>query len=132
MEYFMIENGQQTGPFTIDQLAQKHITSETLVWAEGMSNWTPAWQVEQLKYILTGSPQPTPPPYSPGNTQQPGSYATPQGGENQNEAADRNGAGNYTTETAGTGAAMKVPSLHRTIRKTPLTRTGKRRTTRHG
>jgi len=67
MEYFMIENGKQTGPFTINQLAQKHITSETLVWAEGMSNWTPAWQVEQLKYIITGGPQQTPPPYSPEN-----------------------------------------------------------------
>ncbi|MCH3995944.1 MAG: GYF domain-containing protein [Prevotella sp.] len=65
MEYFIIENGQQSGPFTIEQLAQKHITSETLVWAEGMTNWTPAWQVEQLKYILSGNPRQTPPPFNP-------------------------------------------------------------------
>lgn len=127
MEYFMIENGQQTGPFTIDQLAQKHITSETLVWAEGMSNWTPAWQVEQLKYILTGSPQPTPPPYSPRNTQQPGSYATPQGGENQNEAADRNGAGNYTTETAGTGGGYEGTIPPQDNQENTLDKNGKKK-----
>lgn len=52
MEYFIIENGQQAGPFTIAQLAEKKITSSTLVWAEGMASWTPAWQVPELKYIL--------------------------------------------------------------------------------
>lgn len=52
MEFFMIENGQQVGPLTIAQLAEKHITSETLVWREGMSDWEPAWKVSELRYIL--------------------------------------------------------------------------------
>ena len=33
MEYFIIENnGQQAGPFSLEQLVQKAITPETLVW----------------------------------------------------------------------------------------------------
>lgn len=52
MDFFIIENGQQAGPFTIAQLAEKKITSETLVWREGMANWAPAWTVQELRYIL--------------------------------------------------------------------------------
>lgn len=53
MEYFIIDNnGQQTGPFSPDQLIQKNITPETLVWAQGMKDWTPAWKIEELKNVL--------------------------------------------------------------------------------
>lgn len=52
MEYFIIENGQQTGPFSDNQLAAKRISPDTLVWKQGMTDWTPAWQVEELKQIL--------------------------------------------------------------------------------
>ena len=52
MDFFIIENGQQTGPLTIAQLAEKKITAETLVWREGMADWQPAWKVQELRYIL--------------------------------------------------------------------------------
>ena len=52
MEFFIIENGQQVGPLTIAQLAEKKIKSSTLVWKEGMANWQPAWEVSELRYIL--------------------------------------------------------------------------------
>lgn len=53
MEYFIIDNnGQQAGPFSQDQLVQKAISPETLVWKQGMADWTPAWKVEELKTIL--------------------------------------------------------------------------------
>lgn len=55
MKYFIIENGQQAGPFDINQLAQKSITSKTLVWAEGMEEWTPAWKVQELRPIIDGT-----------------------------------------------------------------------------
>ena len=32
MNYFIIENGQQAGPFTIDQLRSKGVTGETNMW----------------------------------------------------------------------------------------------------
>ena len=53
MEYFIIdENNKQAGPFSLEQLAEKAITPETLVWAQGMANWTPAWKVAELKTVL--------------------------------------------------------------------------------
>lgn len=53
MEFFIIDhNGQQAGPFSFDQLVQKAITPETLVWKQGMADWTPAWKVEDLKVVL--------------------------------------------------------------------------------
>lgn len=53
MEFFIIDhNGQQAGPFSFDQLVQKGISPETLVWRQGMADWTPAWKVEELKAVL--------------------------------------------------------------------------------
>lgn len=53
MEFFIIDrNGQQAGPFSFDQLVQKGISPETLVWKQGMADWTPAWKVEELRAVL--------------------------------------------------------------------------------
>ena len=52
MEYFIIENGQQAGPFSTQQLALKRISPQTLVWKQGMADWTPAGKVEDLKQVL--------------------------------------------------------------------------------
>ncbi|MBR5687877.1 MAG: DUF4339 domain-containing protein [Prevotella sp.] len=61
MEYFIAINGQQQGPFTIDALRGQHITPDTLVWAQGMSNWMPASQVGELQPLFfnqsAGQPQ---------------------------------------------------------------------------
>lgn len=64
MEYFIIKDRSQQGPYTLEQLAEAGLTSGTLVWREGMGQWTPAWQVEELKGILSGKAQqrPAPPP----------------------------------------------------------------------
>ncbi len=59
MEYFIVENGKQAGPFSIAQLAEKHIKPETLVWKEGMADWTPAWKIAELKFILAEGSQQT-------------------------------------------------------------------------
>ena len=53
MEFFIIDhNGQQAGPYSFDQLVQKGISPETLVWKQGMADWTPAWKVEELRAVL--------------------------------------------------------------------------------
>ena len=53
MEFFIIDrNGQQAGPFSFDQLVQKGICPETLVWKQGMADWAPAWKVEDLRAVL--------------------------------------------------------------------------------
>ncbi len=78
MKYFIIENNQQAGPFSIYELKDKGLASDTLVWAEGMKDWTPAWQVDELKnslYDTTGGS--TPPPVPP-TTAQPAADNAPQ------------------------------------------------------
>lgn len=53
MEYFIIDNnGQQAGPFSTSQLIEKRISAETLVWAQGLADWTPAWKIEELRSVL--------------------------------------------------------------------------------
>lgn len=75
MKYFIILNGSQTGPFEVNELYNKGITPETLVWTEGMENWTPAWQVGDLKSVINSSiVRSEPPKYEPDG---PGSDKTP-------------------------------------------------------
>ena len=64
MEFFIIKDGSQQGPFTLEELADAGVSSETLVWREGMEQWTPAWKVPEMKGVLSGShnAKPTPPP----------------------------------------------------------------------
>ncbi len=71
MNYFIIVNGAQQGPYTIEELRQRHIDASTLVWAEGMEQWTPAWQVEELRTLFyestdNGASATTTPPPMPG------------------------------------------------------------------
>lgn len=67
VQYFYASNGQQAGPVGIEQLralfANRTINKDSLVWKQGMQNWTALNEVEELKPFLGGS---TPPPL-PGN-----------------------------------------------------------------
>ncbi|MBT8255972.1 MAG: SPFH domain-containing protein [Bacteroidia bacterium] len=62
-QYFYAVNGQQAGPVNYEQLgalfANRTVNKETLVWKQGMGNWTAIKDVEELKAFLGGS---TPPP----------------------------------------------------------------------
>jgi len=61
--YYYAVNGAQQGPVSIDQLralfASRTINRESLVWKQGMANWAPLQDVEELKAFLGGN---TPPP----------------------------------------------------------------------
>ncbi|CAZ95544.1 SPFH domain-containing protein [Zobellia galactanivorans] len=61
--YYYGLNGQQSGPVTFDRLkelfANRTINRETLVWKQGMQNWTALKDVDELKSFLGGN---TPPP----------------------------------------------------------------------
>ena len=61
--YHYAVNGQQLGPVSFDKLkelfANRTINKETLIWKQGLSNWTALQEVEELKAFLGGS---TPPP----------------------------------------------------------------------
>jgi len=70
MKYFIIKDDAQQGPYSIYELKDQGITSDTFVWAEGMTDWTPAWQVEELKnFLFNTKDTATPPPYDPSKQQ---------------------------------------------------------------
>jgi uncharacterized RDD family membrane protein YckC len=59
-QYYVAVNGQKTGPFSIEELKSKNITRETLVWTDGLENWTKAEYIPMLKEILRATPPPIP------------------------------------------------------------------------
>jgi membrane protease subunit (stomatin/prohibitin family) len=63
--YFVAIEGKQTGPFDIQALAAQassgRLTQQTLVWTQGMAQWTPAGQVPALAGIFANVPPPLPP-----------------------------------------------------------------------
>ena len=59
MKYYIAENGQQAGPFEPNELLLHGLTVNSLVWCEGMANWTSASQVPELMAMLSGQPIPT-------------------------------------------------------------------------
>lgn len=72
MKYYIATNGQPEGPYTVEELASRRITPDTLVWNETFTNWLPAGDVDELKQTLFGNttfngPQPPKPSYAPGS-----------------------------------------------------------------
>ena len=65
VSYMVANNGQQAGPFTLDQLKQfaasGEFTKQTHVWKQGMDNWQQAGDVQELASVFMGSPPPPPP-----------------------------------------------------------------------
>ena len=65
VQWYAAVNGQQAGPFDANGLAQQvrdgRVTADTLVWKQGMSNWTPAGQVPELAGLFGAAPPPLPP-----------------------------------------------------------------------
>lgn len=63
VQYFYALNGAQQGPVSFEQLkalfANRTINKDSLVWKQGMTNWTNLSEVQELKSFLGGN---TPPP----------------------------------------------------------------------
>jgi membrane protease subunit (stomatin/prohibitin family) len=63
--YFVAFEGKQTGPFDIQTLESQavsgRLTRQSLVWTQGMAQWTPAEQVPELAKIFSNVPPPLPP-----------------------------------------------------------------------
>ncbi len=59
MKKYFVHNGKdQDGPYTIEELKAKGITSKTNVWFEGISTWTEAQFIPELKELLISTPPP--------------------------------------------------------------------------
>ncbi|MBN2181937.1 MAG: SPFH domain-containing protein [Sedimentisphaerales bacterium] len=60
VKYYVVIGGQQAGPFDISVLQKQvqdgQLTPQTLVWRNGMTDWLPAVQVEELKNIFGPPP----------------------------------------------------------------------------
>ncbi len=39
MQYWINQNGVQTGPVTVEQLARMNVSSEAYVWRSGLDDW---------------------------------------------------------------------------------------------
>lgn len=90
--YFLIDPStkQQNGPFSLDELKQKGVTAETMVWCSGMADWAAAGEVEELAPLFGGTApaQDTPVEESKasayGQQAQPQQTANPQQGQYTN------------------------------------------------
>ncbi|MCX7696620.1 MAG: SPFH domain-containing protein [Bacteroidales bacterium] len=64
-QYYFVVNGQQNGPYAIDQVSQLIrqgiIKPDTLAWTPGLQNWVPASQIPALSQQFTLQPPPIPP-----------------------------------------------------------------------
>lgn len=64
-QYMLAVNGQQSGPFNMQQLQQMvmndQLLTNTFVWKQGMQNWVEAGQVMELQSLFNSMPPPPPP-----------------------------------------------------------------------
>ncbi|MBQ7551412.1 MAG: SPFH domain-containing protein [Bacteroidales bacterium] len=65
ISYMVTANGQQFGPFNMQQLQQMvqngQLTAQTYVWKQGMTNWEMAGNVQELASLFGAVPPPMPP-----------------------------------------------------------------------
>jgi hypothetical protein len=63
--FYVAIDGKQAGPFdmaALQQYAQQgKIDRDTLVWKQGMANWTPAGKVDEMSSLFGAAPPPLPP-----------------------------------------------------------------------
>ena len=67
-EYFFLKGKDQNGPFTIEQLEDKGLTSETLIWTAGMEGWNKLKDIPELAQAIKPKLVPPPPSDTEGKT----------------------------------------------------------------
>ncbi len=64
LSFFVVSNGQQAGPFDLNTLKQmagkQQFLKNTLVWRQGMDNWSEAQTIPELKALFGSVPPPIP------------------------------------------------------------------------
>ena len=70
MKYYIANNGQQIGPFEVQDLLANGLNQSSLVWCEGMTNWLPATQVPEVAQLFNQVPPVVPPAQPHGYQQQ--------------------------------------------------------------
>jgi hypothetical protein len=60
IKYYIHQENQQKGPFSISELKMENITRETLIWFEGQNDWKKAEEIIEIAEILSSIPPPLP------------------------------------------------------------------------
>ena len=55
-QYYLAQNGQKAGPFSVEQLLQNGLNPNSLVFTQGMTAWTKASEVPELAAALAPAP----------------------------------------------------------------------------
>lgn len=50
--YYIVINGEQRGPYSVEELLRAGLTAESMVWRSGMADWQPAREVRELNELL--------------------------------------------------------------------------------
>jgi len=58
--YFYSDGGKQKGPLAFEQLKDENIDKDTLVWFEGLADWKPANEINELDTFFQLDPPPIP------------------------------------------------------------------------
>ncbi len=51
-QYYYTDGKERFGPYTLEDLRGKNLTSETLIWKEGLTDWVPAKTVSDLNSLF--------------------------------------------------------------------------------
>jgi len=57
-KYFYSNGKEKHGPLSLDELKQDDISKDTLIWFEGLDDWTLAGELDEMKPILELQPPP--------------------------------------------------------------------------
>jgi hypothetical protein len=60
--YFIYNGNDQLGPFSLEELKKQKISRQTLVWFDGLADWTPVENIQELGDLINTPP---PPPGKP-------------------------------------------------------------------
>ncbi len=57
-KYFIHDGQNESGPFSVEELKHQPVTKDSLIWYEGLDNWTPAGEINDLKSLFNLKPPP--------------------------------------------------------------------------
>ena len=59
-KYFIAQGSNTEGPYSIEELKNKDITDQYLIWTSGMSSWINVQEFAELQDVVQKSPPQTP------------------------------------------------------------------------
>tara|TARA_B110000046_G_C12856652_1_gene340005 strand:+ start:173 stop:706 length:534 start_codon:yes stop_codon:yes gene_type:complete len=59
-EFFYIKENKKVGPFNFDELKKENIEQDTLIWYQGIKDWTNACEIDDLGELFKYIPPPIP------------------------------------------------------------------------